>query len=242
MHCDSWWDVPVANLLGLCKACALPAEGSGRWEAVAPSRTHPLRRHPCTNSRSLTAPRAASSFMSGVWVWKAAVESRPKAAARLGLDVSAGWVSPSSHSLWGDALLLSTRRCWKPNPGHLPASVPPQTSCQSHRRPSRPVCNCQPMCSLQTDAGRPHCSRSVAARLHPAPAACSRGVSEHNAWSVSGRAWSPQQQTRPAVSQTSRTAVHGLFALVSPVCRSTVLGRDQLIECSPRCTRSASGN
>ena len=43
MHCDSWWDVPVANLLGLCKACALPAEGSGRWEAVAPSRTHPLR-------------------------------------------------------------------------------------------------------------------------------------------------------------------------------------------------------
>jgi hypothetical protein len=197
MHCDSWWDVPVANLLGLCKAFALPAEGSGAVGGGC-SLPHTPLAPPPMHKLSLSH-RTASSLQLHVWGlgWKAAVESRPKAAARLGLDVSAVWVSPSSHSLWGDALLLSTRRCWKPNPGHLPASVPPQTSCQSHRRPSRPVCNCQPMCSVQTDAGRPHCSRSVAARLHPAPAACSRGVSERNAWSASGRAWSPQQQTRP---------------------------------------------
>jgi hypothetical protein len=37
------------------------------------------------------------------------LESRPNAAARLDLEVSAGWASPSSHGLWGgDALLLST--------------------------------------------------------------------------------------------------------------------------------------
>jgi hypothetical protein len=37
------------------------------------------------------------------------LESRPKAAARLDLEVSAGWASPSSRDLWGgDALMLST--------------------------------------------------------------------------------------------------------------------------------------
>jgi hypothetical protein len=36
-------------------------------------------------------------------------ESRPKAAARLDFEVSAGWLRPSSRGLWGgDALLLST--------------------------------------------------------------------------------------------------------------------------------------
>ena len=38
------------------------------------------------------------------------LESRDKAAARLDIDVSAGWASPSSRGLWGgDALLLSPR-------------------------------------------------------------------------------------------------------------------------------------
>ena len=37
----------------------------------------------------------------------------PNAAARLDHEVSAGWASPSSHGLCGDALLLSTLR-WKP--------------------------------------------------------------------------------------------------------------------------------
>jgi hypothetical protein len=43
-------------------------------------------------------------------VWKAAtLESRAKAAARLDLEVSTGWMSPSSRGLWGgDALLIST--------------------------------------------------------------------------------------------------------------------------------------
>jgi hypothetical protein len=45
------------------------------------------------------------------------LEIRPKAAARLVLEAPAAWVSPSSRGLWGgDALLLFTRRCWKPKP------------------------------------------------------------------------------------------------------------------------------
>jgi hypothetical protein len=37
------------------------------------------------------------------------LESRPKAAARLDLEVAAGWASLSSHGLWrGDAWVLST--------------------------------------------------------------------------------------------------------------------------------------
>jgi hypothetical protein len=44
------------------------------------------------------------------------LESRPKASARLVLEASAGWASPSSRGLWGgDALLLSTDS-WKPKP------------------------------------------------------------------------------------------------------------------------------
>jgi hypothetical protein len=36
------------------------------------------------------------------------LERRPKAAARLGLEASTGWASPSSRGLWGGhALLLS---------------------------------------------------------------------------------------------------------------------------------------
>jgi pentatricopeptide repeat protein len=46
------------------------------------------------------------------------LESRPKAAARLVLEVSAGWPSSSSRGLWGgDALLLSTGRAANRNPG-----------------------------------------------------------------------------------------------------------------------------
>jgi hypothetical protein len=50
----------------------------------------------------VTLPRAL--------VWKAAdLDSRAKAAATLDLEVSVGWVSPSSLGLWGGhALLLST--------------------------------------------------------------------------------------------------------------------------------------
>jgi hypothetical protein len=45
------------------------------------------------------------------------LESRLKAAARLALEVSAGWVIPSSRGLWGEnALLLSPPGCWKPKP------------------------------------------------------------------------------------------------------------------------------
>jgi hypothetical protein len=44
------------------------------------------------------------------------LESRPKAEARLDLEVPAGRGSPSSRGLWGgEALLLSARR-WKPKP------------------------------------------------------------------------------------------------------------------------------
>jgi 23S rRNA-/tRNA-specific pseudouridylate synthase len=40
-----------------------------------------------------------------------ATRTRAKAAARLDLDVSVGWASPSSRGLWGgDALLLRTGR------------------------------------------------------------------------------------------------------------------------------------
>jgi len=54
--------------------------------------------------------------------------------------------------------------------------------------------HCQSMCSLHTDAARrTHRSRSV---RHPALAACSRGVSERNVWSVCARAGSPQQLVR----------------------------------------------
>jgi hypothetical protein len=45
------------------------------------------------------------------------LEIRPKAAARLDIEVPAGWAFPSSRGLWcGDALLLSNRRCWKLKP------------------------------------------------------------------------------------------------------------------------------
>jgi hypothetical protein len=45
----------------------------------------------------------------GVWKESRHLESRPKAAAREDLEMSAGWASPSSRGLWGgDALLLST--------------------------------------------------------------------------------------------------------------------------------------
>ena len=56
--------------------------------------------------------------MGGVWVLmdffklgleSRRLESRPKAAARLDLEVSAWWVTLSSRGLWsGDALPLST--------------------------------------------------------------------------------------------------------------------------------------
>jgi hypothetical protein len=59
--------------------------------------------------------------MGGVWVLmdrdfktgrllgfgKPPLESRPKAATRLDLEVSAGWVSPSSRDLWGGTLCCS---------------------------------------------------------------------------------------------------------------------------------------
>jgi hypothetical protein len=49
-------------------------------------------------------------------------------------------------------------------------------------------------------------SRSAAARLHPALAACSRGVYERNAWSVLAERGRPNNPS--AVSQTFRTPVH----------------------------------
>jgi hypothetical protein len=64
----------------------------------------------------------------GVWVLmhlsifqagfgKPRLETRPKAAARLDLKVSAWWVSLSSRGLWGgDALLLSTDLSAEPKP------------------------------------------------------------------------------------------------------------------------------
>ena len=53
--------------------------------------------------RQLETPRAK------VRVWSA-TSNRAKAAARLDLEVSAGWAILSSHGLWGgDALLLSSR-------------------------------------------------------------------------------------------------------------------------------------
>jgi hypothetical protein len=71
-----------------------------------PPDTHPL---------SATPPRQVCSL---------GLESRParkqsRGRARLGLEVSAGWASPSSHGLWGgDAPLLqfpTRRRYLRPN-------------------------------------------------------------------------------------------------------------------------------
>ena len=60
--------------------------------------------------------RALRAKPEGAWLESLHLESRPKAQARLGLEVSVRWRSPSSCGLWnGDALLLSLhRRCWKP--------------------------------------------------------------------------------------------------------------------------------
>jgi hypothetical protein len=79
---------------------------------------------------------------------KPPLESRAKAEARLDLEVSAGWVNPSSRGLWGgDALLLSTdanktlgynpsaangRTSWRGTPG--PSPIAPRQSV-SGRRP-----------------------------------------------------------------------------------------------------------
>ena len=53
------------------------------------------------------------------------LESRAKAAARLDLEVSAGWVSLSSRDLWGgDALLLSTASPLEPEPERFVVTNP----------------------------------------------------------------------------------------------------------------------
>jgi hypothetical protein len=65
MHCDSWWDVPVANLLGLCKAFALPAEGSGAVGGGC-SLPHTPLAPPPMHKLSLSH-RTASSLQLHVW-------------------------------------------------------------------------------------------------------------------------------------------------------------------------------
>ena len=177
-----------------------------RWEAVAPSRTHPLRPHPCTchASRSLTALRAALpphreqalAHVSGLGFGKPA-RSRHKAAARLDLDVCVGLVNLSRPVGWRRSAalhpaLLETES-W---PVALPSRCAPADLLPVPTRPSRPVCTAS-LCVVSTDAARrTHRSRSV---RHPALAACSRGVSERNVWSVSGRAGSPQQIVRQSL-------------------------------------------
>jgi hypothetical protein len=53
------------------------------------------------------------------------LESRAKAAARLDLEVSAGWVSLSSRDLWGgDTLLLSTASPLEPEPERFVVTNP----------------------------------------------------------------------------------------------------------------------
>jgi hypothetical protein len=77
---------------------------------------HSLRRR-CVPAMSLAAQTVrASHFAKGLESRQ--LESRRKEAARLDLEVSAGWVSPSSRGLWGgDALLPSTRAAGYRMPG-----------------------------------------------------------------------------------------------------------------------------
>ena len=66
----------------------------------------------CVNTLQGAAMQVRARRLKG-WVWAGFgsrhLESRYKAAARLDLEVSAGWAIPSSRGVWGgDALLLST--------------------------------------------------------------------------------------------------------------------------------------
>jgi hypothetical protein len=43
-------------------------------------------------------------------------ESRLKGEVRLDFEVPAGWMSPSSHGLWGGDALHRKHAAWKPKP------------------------------------------------------------------------------------------------------------------------------
>jgi hypothetical protein len=162
--------------------------------------------------------------------------SRPKAAARLDLEVSAGWVSPSSHSLWGDdALRLSTRRCWKPNPGHLPALCPRKPPTNPHRRPSRPVCTAS-LCvvSRPTLPGRTAAAlqRLVCTQLlHHAHAVC---LSAMSGAYLAERGRPNNKLVRQCLRRFALPCTACLPSCLRCVAVRSILGRDQLIECSPR--------
>jgi hypothetical protein len=86
---------------------ATPPRCSGaccRWPAGAASTCR------YTASTLCCSPPGAAALHQGHGKGLESLESRAKAAARLDLEVSTGWASPSSRGLWGgDALLLSTK-------------------------------------------------------------------------------------------------------------------------------------
>jgi hypothetical protein len=51
----------------------------------------------------------------GFGVGFGSLESKANAEARLDLEASVGWVSPSSRGMWGGDALLCSTGCWKPN-------------------------------------------------------------------------------------------------------------------------------
>jgi hypothetical protein len=81
-------------------------QGCGGRRLLPPAHTPCAPTHAHATPLALTPHREQALAHVWVRVWKAATR-RPKAAARLDLEVSAGWAIPSSRGLWGgDALLL----------------------------------------------------------------------------------------------------------------------------------------
>jgi hypothetical protein len=108
-----------------CRIVSAPGEGGSAWESVVHKvgewwrlLRHRGFRYMCSaalvtlNALGLSTLQSLAAFRSGAGLESRHLETRPKAEARLDLDVSAGWVSPSSRGLCGgDALLLlGTRR------------------------------------------------------------------------------------------------------------------------------------
>jgi hypothetical protein len=90
----------------LCRGSEHPTQR--RVSSALPFRS--FRQEPLpgqANNQSCCCLGCAERVSADAWVWKAAnSEAHPKAAARLVLEVSAGWANPSSHGLWGGIALL----------------------------------------------------------------------------------------------------------------------------------------
>jgi hypothetical protein len=116
------------RILGIEPLCVCdPAEALELEDALIEHvKEEALGAHAHSDYSELTDDAVHSAVSSGLGLGcgleSRHLESRPKAAARLDLEASAGWASPSSRGLWsGDALMLSIIRIRSDCPVALPA-------------------------------------------------------------------------------------------------------------------------